>query len=78
MHSVQCSAFPGMRVVQAVGLADLPPSGVSYDGEGIRPTYPVELPATAAANFYRMTDEEDTQLQKALELVAGMEASTIQ
>ena len=70
--------LPGGGAASVSVSTYLPPSGVSYDGEGIRPTYPVELPATAAANFYRMTDEEDTQLQKALELVAGMEASTIQ
>lgn len=70
--------LPGGGAASVSVSTYLPPSGVSYDGEGIRPTYPVELPATAAANFYRMTDEDDTQLQKALELVAGMEASTIQ
>ena len=56
----------------------LPPSGVSYDGEGIRPDYPVELPEDVASKYYRMTDEEDTQLQKALEIVTAMEVNTIQ
>lgn len=56
----------------------LPPNGVSYDGEGITPTYPVSLSESAASHSYRMTDEEDAQLQKALELVAAMETDTIQ
>lgn len=68
--------LPGGGAASVSVSTYLPPSGVSYDGEGIRPTYPVELPENT--NFYRMTDQEDTQLQKALELVAGMETSTIQ
>lgn len=68
--------LPGGGAASVSVSTYLPPSGVSYDGEGIRPTYPVELPENT--DFYRMTDQEDTQLQKALELVAGMETSTIQ
>ena len=68
--------LPGGGAASVSVSTYLPPSGVSYDGEGIRPTYPVELPVNT--DFYRMTDQEDTQLQKALELVAGMETSTIQ
>ena len=56
----------------------LPPNGISYDGEGITPTYPVSLSESAASHSYRMTDEEDAQLQKAIELVAAMETDTIQ
>ena len=68
--------LPGGGAASVSVSTYLPPSGVSYDGEGIRPTYPVELPENT--DFYRMTDQEETQLQKALELVAGMETSTIQ
>ncbi len=56
----------------------LPPSGVSYDGEGIRPDHTVLLPDEVKARFYRKTDEEDTQLQKALQIVAAMEVDGFQ
>ncbi len=56
----------------------LPPSGVSYDGIGIIPDYDVSLPPETNGRFYRMTDEEDTQLQKALEIIADMELDMIQ
>ena len=70
--------LPGGGAASVSVSTYLPPSGVSYDGEGIRPDVPVSLPEEVAAKFYRMTDEEDTQLQKAIELVAEMEVNTIQ
>ena len=70
--------LPGGGAASVSVSTYLPPSGVSYDGEGIRPDAPVSLPEEVAAKFYRMTDEEDTQLQKAIELVAEMEVNTIQ
>ena len=68
--------LPNGGAVSVSVASYLPPCGVSYDGEGIKPDYAVTLPENT--NFYKMTDEEDTQLQKALELVAAMEVTTIQ
>lgn len=56
----------------------IPPCGISYDGIGITPDYEVSLPPEVMANFYRMTDEEDVQLQKAIEIVSQMETTVIQ
>ncbi len=50
----------------------LPPSRVSYDGVGIKPTYSVELSEEAAARFYLISEAEDAQLQAGIEyLVTG-------
>lgn len=70
--------MPGGGAASVSVSTYLPPCGISYDGEGIKPDYTVELSEEASANFYRMSDEEDTQLQKALELVAEMEVTSVQ
>lgn len=46
-----------------------PPSNKSYDGIGIVPDYDVDTDEKWADKFYQMPKEEDTQLQKALELL---------
>jgi carboxyl-terminal processing protease len=48
-----------------------PPSGESYDGGiGIAPDYEVELEGVAAeTHFYKLTEEIDNQLQKAVSLL---------
>ena len=46
-----------------------PPSNVSYDGIGIKPDHDVELAEKWKDAFYQMPHDEDTQLQKALELL---------
>lgn len=50
-----------------------PPCGVSYDGIGIVPDHEVSLTDAQMANFLRLSDEEDAQLQKAIEVVSQME-----
>ncbi len=47
----------------------LPPSGISYDGEGIKPDYEVELTADMEANLENLDEMTDPQLRKALEVV---------
>lgn len=44
-----------------------PPYGENYEGKGIVPDKTVELSAEAAANFYRISDQEDAQLMSALD-----------
>lgn len=48
-----------------------PPSGVGYDGGiGITPDHPVELEGIAAeTHFYKLTEEIDNQLQKAVSVL---------
>ena len=46
------------------------PSGRCVDGEGVIPDYPVEIPEEAYEDGV-ITDEEDLQLQKAIELLSG-------
>ncbi len=46
-----------------------PPCNVSYDGIGITPDVEIKLPEDVAKHFYQMTYEEDTQLQKAVEIL---------
>ena len=46
-----------------------PPSNVSYDGIGIEPKHKVELSEKWKGAFYKMPMEEDTQLQKAIQLI---------
>lgn len=50
-----------------------PASNVSYDGIGIKPHEGCEVILTEEEldNFYKMTHEEDRQLQKALEVLLG-------
>lgn len=70
--------MPGGGAASVSVSTYLPPCGVSYDGEGIKPDYAVELPVEVESNFYRMSDEEDMQLQKALELVSEMDVTVVQ
>ncbi|MCI9405973.1 MAG: S41 family peptidase [Oscillospiraceae bacterium] len=49
----------------------LPPSGISYDGEGIKPDYEVELTADMQANLGNLDETTDPQLRKALEVVTS-------
>ena len=49
----------------------LPPSGVSYDGEGIKPDYEVELTADMEANLENLDETTDPKLKKALEVVVS-------
>lgn len=44
-----------------------PPYGENYEGVGITPDKTVELSDDALSHYYRMTDEEDTQLQAAID-----------
>lgn len=46
-----------------------PPCGINYEGIGIIPDIEIELPEELANKYYLITDEEDVQLQKALEAV---------
>ena len=50
-----------------------PASNVSYEGIGIKPDEGCEVVLTEEElnNFYKMTHEEDRQLQKALEVLLG-------
>ena len=49
----------------------LPPSGVGYDGEGVKPDYEVELTADMEANLENLDETTDPQLKKALEVVVS-------
>ncbi len=49
-----------------------PPCGVNYEGIGIVPDIEIELPEELANKYYQLTDEEDVQLQKALEAVKAV------
>ena len=47
-----------------------PPFSDNYEGVGVEPDYVVEMDeGVADKNIYKITDEEDTQLQKAIELL---------
>ncbi len=46
-------------------------SRTDYNGKGLTPDYTVPLPAEVASRFYAMTDAEDTQLNKAVEVLRG-------
>ncbi|PWM68152.1 MAG: carboxyl-terminal protease [Clostridiales bacterium] len=70
--------LPGGGAASVSVSTYLPPCGVSYDGEGIDPDYPVSLPEETLQNYHKMTDEQDLQLQKAIEIVAAMEVNTYQ
>jgi len=59
----------------AVNLSTLKyytPKGVSLAGVGITPDIEVSLSDEDFYNFYYLTDEQDTQLQKALETIRGL------
>ncbi len=48
-----------------------PPYSDNYEGVGVQPDYFVEMDESVAdKNIYKITDEEDTQLQKAIELLS--------
>lgn len=47
-----------------------PPCGIGYDGKGIDPDHPVELEGIAAeTHFYKLTEDIDNQLQKAVSIL---------
>jgi len=46
------------------------PKGVSLAGKGVTPDVPVSLSEEALYNFGLLTDEQDTQLQKAVEVIS--------
>lgn len=46
-----------------------PPKGENYEGVGVAPDVEVALTPELEQRFYELTDEEDIQLQKALEVV---------
>ena len=46
-----------------------PPSNVSYDKIGIKPDYEVTLTEYWENRYFKMPMDEDTQLQKAIELL---------
>lgn len=47
-----------------------PPYSENYEGIGVIPDYEVDMPESVdGKNIYKITDEEDTQLQKAAELL---------
>ena len=47
-----------------------PPYSDNYEGVGVQPDYVVEMDESVAdKNIYKITDAEDTQLQKAIELL---------
>ncbi len=46
-----------------------PPNNVSYDKVGIKPDYEIELKEEWQNRFFKMPNEEDTQLQKAIEIL---------
>ncbi|MDD4164873.1 MAG: S41 family peptidase [Eubacteriales bacterium] len=46
-----------------------PPSNISYDGTGILPDFEVVMSDEDMARFYKLTKEEDNQLQKAIEII---------
>ncbi|MBQ3229616.1 MAG: S41 family peptidase [Clostridia bacterium] len=48
-----------------------PPSNVSYDGIGIIPDCEIKLDEEWQNRFYKMPKENDTQLQKAIEVIKG-------
>lgn len=55
----------------------IPPCGVGYDGVGITPDYEVPLTSEQNANLLLLSDEEDPQLQKAIELVSLIDVNSI-
>jgi len=48
-----------------------PPSGVSYNGIGITPDVEITMSDEDTARFYKLTNEEDNQLQKAIEIITA-------
>ncbi len=46
-----------------------PPKNVSYDKIGIKPDFEVDLTEEWELRFFKMPNEEDTQLQKAIEIL---------
>ena len=49
-----------------------PPSGVNFDGVGVKPDYTVQLTAEQERNFYELDETTDPQLQKAIELAEAV------
>jgi Zn finger protein HypA/HybF involved in hydrogenase expression len=51
-----------------------PPFSDNYEGIGVQPDYPCEMDAKLAnKSIYKITDAEDTQLQKAIEVLGKAE-----
>lgn len=74
MQSIIPLSYYGENYVGALKLTTklyFPPCGIGYDGGiGIEPDYPVELSEEAAAvHFYKLTEDIDNQLQKAISLL---------
>lgn len=46
-----------------------PPYGENYNGVGIKPDVEIKMPDELMAKFYMLTNEEDNQLQKAIEII---------
>lgn len=46
-----------------------PPFGENYNGVGITPDVVIEMPEELSKKFYKLTKEEDNQLQKAIEIL---------
>lgn len=46
-----------------------PPYGENYNGVGITPDVVIEMPSELMDKFYKLTKEEDNQLQKAIEII---------
>ncbi len=49
-----------------------PPFSDNYDGVGITPDVEIEMPNELMARFYKLTDSEDNQLAKAIEIIDTM------
>ena len=49
----------------------LPPSRVSYDGEGIKPDIEIQLSEEAAKRFYLIEESEDAQLMAAIDYLVN-------
>lgn len=66
LYGMEC--FGGLKLTTKLYF---PPCGEGYDGGiGIAPNYPVELEGIAAeTHFYKLTEEIDNQLQKAVSVL---------
>ena len=53
-----------------------PPSGVNFHGVGLKPDYEVQLTDEQALRLGELSDEEDTQLQKALSFLYSQKSAS--
>ncbi len=51
-----------------------PPYGENYEGKGIEPDIKSELVLPEDGNFYKLTEDQDSQLQEAIRLIKDVEA----